>query len=611
MPTPIFVSPQFDVLRTVLSRLFGELNEETFEIIRPYLSWIELAGGDVLFQEGAVSDALYLVISGRLQATVADAAGRPKIVGDIGRGESAGEMGVFSGKPRRATVTAIRDSVLAKIELASFQAILQAVPALTLNLNRLIIERLQLSNLSQKRTRNVTNIAIVGVSAGVSVANFLQELSAELTRQKQTVVHLTSVGIDQAAGRTGAAQVSNDDPPALYWLSNYLDKLEGEFSLVFYETDSTPTEWTRRCFRQADEVLLLADAQASPELSTIELTALRGSTTRARQDLVLLHPAQAEWADGTLEFLARRPNLQRHYQVRAGNRGDLARLARFLSGHAVGLVLAGGGARGLAHAGVFRALAEAGVEVDAVGGTSMGSLLAVGLGLDWNWQRIREVSQHQAASNPTGDFNLVPLVSLLAGKRLDRSLLGLFGHRHIEEMWRPYFCVSSNFTKACEVVHTSGELRRALRASMAVPGVFPPVVSGDALLVDGGVFNNLPVDVMARMGVRKILAVDLRPEVKPSMFDFTDVPGGWTLLWDRLRGSKRRRFQIPSLLNLLVATSTLGSDQKMSQLAVDVDVLFEPNVGHFGMLEWKAFDRLFEEGYRQAREVLARHPPPY
>ena len=126
-----------------------------------------------------------------------------------------------------------------------------------------------------------------------------------------------------------------------------------------------------------------------------------------------------------------------------------------------------------------------------------------------------------------------------------------------------------------------------------------------------GVFNNLPVDVMARMGVRKILAVDIRAEVKAPLFDFTEVPGGWALLRDRLRGAKSRRFPLPSLLNLLVATSSLGSDQKMSQGAVDVDVFFEPKVGRFGMLDWKAFDQIFEEGYRHAKEVLAKHPPPF
>ena len=565
----------------------------------------------MLFREDDPSDALYLLISGRLHAAVARPDGLPRVVGEVGRGESVGEMGVFSGKPRRATVTAIRDSVLARIELASFHAILQAVPALTLNLNRLIIERLQRSNTSQKRARNVTNIAVVSVSKGLSAAAFLRQLAAELASQRQMVVHLTSEAVDAAAGRTGAAQASDHEPEAFYWLINYLDELEGRSSVVFYEADSTPTEWTRRCLRQADEVLLLADARASPELSEIELACLRGPTTRARQDLVLLHPAQAEWADGTLGFLAQRPNVQRHYQVRTGNASDLARLARFLSGNAVGLVLAGGGARGLAHAGVLRALAEAGVEVDAIGGTSMGSFLAVGLALDWTWQKIREVSKREAAANPTGDFNFVPLVSLLAGKRFERGLTSLFGSRHIEEMWRPYYCVSSNFTKACEVVHTRGELRRALRASMAIPGVFPPVVSGDALLVDGGVFNNLPVDVMARMGVRTILAVDLRAKVEPLAFNFTEVPGSWTLLGDRLRRLERRQYPLPSLLNILVATSTLGSEQKMSQVAADVDLLFNPDVGRFGMLEWKSYDLLFEEGYRHAKDVLAKRPRPF
>ena len=244
--TPTLVSPQFDLLRVVLSRLFGDLDEAAFEVIRPHLSWVEIAGGDVLFQEGARSEALYLVISGRLQATVGEAQGRVRLIGEIGRGESVGEMGVFTGEPRRATVTAIRDSVLAKIELASFQAILQAVPALTLNLNRLIIERLQRSNTSQKRERNVTNIAVISVRAGASAAAFLRQLAAELESQRQTVVHLTSASVDLAAGRVGAAQAADDDPQGFYWLVNYLDKLESESALVFYEGGSAPTEWAGR-----------------------------------------------------------------------------------------------------------------------------------------------------------------------------------------------------------------------------------------------------------------------------------------------------------------------------------------------------------------------------
>jgi len=594
--------------------LLGDLDEATFEAIRPHLVWesVELAGGEVLFREGEPSDSLYLLTTGRLQAIVENVEGAPQVVGEIGRGESVGEMGVLSGKPRRATVRALRDSVLARISLSTLHAILKAAPTLALNLNRVIIERLQRRNTSQKPRRNVTNIAVVSVSAGLEPRTILRQLSEELAGQKQTVMHLTSESIDAAAGRSGAAQVTDDDPQAHYWLVNYLDELEGRYSLVLYEADPAPTAWTRRCLRQADEVLLLATPMASRELSAIEQSCLNASTTRVRQTLVLLHPADAVWPEGTLQSLACRPNVQRHLHVRAGQEKDLARLARFLSGTAVGLVLAGGGARGLAHIGVFRALEEAGVTIDIFGGTSIGSVLAACMACDWGWERVYRENKREFLSNPTSDFNFIPLVSLLAGRKLDRILAASFAKRHIEEMWRPFFCMSSNYTRAREQLHTHGELKRALMASMAIPGVFPPVVSGNDLLVDGGVFNNMPVDVMARTGVRTILAVDLRPDNKQYCeLTFEEVPGAWTLLADRLRPPAQRRYQVPSMLTTLMAANTLNSEQKMCEVVVDVDVLFNPDVHGFGLLEWKSYDRLVDEGYRHAQEVLAKRPWPF
>lgn len=609
-PAPL----QLEALRQILPRLLGDLDEATFEAIRPHLVWttVELAGGEVLFREGDPSDALYVLISGRLQAIVSGADGLPQSVGEIGRGESVGEMGVFSGQPRRATVAALRDSVLARVELSTFHAVIEAAPKLALNLNRVIIERLQRRNTSHKPARNVTNIAVVGVSPGSPPGTILRPLLAELQSQQQTVMHLTSASIDAAAGRAGAAQVTDDDPDAHFWLVKHLDELEGRYSLVFYEADPTPTEWTRRCLRQADEVLLLATAAASPELSAIENCCLGGSQTRVRQTLVLLHPAHTAWPEGTLHFLARRPNVQRHFHVRAGQEKDLARLARFLSGNAVGLVFAGGGARGLAHVGVFRALEEAGVPVDIFGGTSIGSVLGACMACDWPWQKVYSENKREFLSNPTSDFNLIPLVSLLAGRKLDRILAASFANRHIEEMWRPFFCVSSNYSRACEHVHTRGELKRALLASMAIPGVFPPVVSGNDFLVDGGIFNNMPVDVMARTGVRTILAVDLRLDNKQrGELTFKDVPGAWALLADRFRPAAQRRYQVPSMLTTLMAANTLNSEQKMCEVVADADVLFNPDVRRFGLLEWKSYDLLVDEGYRHAQEVLAKRPWPF
>ncbi len=152
-----------------------------------------MAGGEVLFREGEPSDSIYLLLTGRPRAIVENVGGDSQEAGEIGRGESVGEMGVFSGESRRATVTALRDSVLVRVELAAFHAILNAAPSLALNLNRVIIERLQRRNTSQKPRRNVTNIAVISVSEGLQSGSVIQQLLSELQGQEQTVMHRGSL----------------------------------------------------------------------------------------------------------------------------------------------------------------------------------------------------------------------------------------------------------------------------------------------------------------------------------------------------------------------------------------------------------------------------------
>src|SRR5690606_12446049 len=157
----------------------------------------------------------------------------------------------------------------------------------------------------------------------------------------------------------------------------------------------------------------------------------------------------------------------------------------------------GGGARGYAHLGVLRALEARGVPVDVVGGTSMGALLGAGIALDRDSAELTERALTIAAKrSPLIDFTL-PFAAAATGGKVTRLLQRECGDARIEDLWRPYFCMATNLTRAESQVIDRGFAWEAVRASIAIPGLFPPFLrDGSDVLVDGGVMNGLPADVM-------------------------------------------------------------------------------------------------------------------
>ena len=360
--------------------------------------------------------------------------------------------------------------------------------------------------------------------------------------------------------------------------------------------------WTQLCLRQADRILLLADSDKPLPLRPLDLPAFKERATGLPQ-LLLLH--RSGRSEELPEHFALRSGLfESHHHVRAHNIGDIQRLARFISGRAIGLVLAGGGARGFAHIGVIKALMEAGVPFDNLGGTSMGGIIAAGLALEWSLDelmaRTREVF---VKSNPLSDYT-IPLIALVRGKKVSELLREHFGDIRIEEMPRPFFCVSSDLTSGRIHVHRAGPLWRALRASVALPGILPPVTHHGHLLVDGGVMNNLPVDVMAQRQSGPIIASDVTGELDIRVTDerYGERPWWW-LLWQRMRGS-------PSILSILMRSGTVGSEAQRRLVRDQVNYLFEPPLPDIGLRDWKKFDQAVAEGYEHAQGVIEKHGVP-
>jgi NTE family protein len=591
---------QDELLATHLRTYLGDVEPAALDELRACLEWINVPAGETLMKQGEAGDAMYLVLSGRLRAYVDDEEGTPRPTREMGRGQIAGEMSVITGEPRLATVVTVRDSVLVRLRKADFNRLLATSPQLSVVLTRQIIEHLQSRQDLFRAARPVT-IGLVPVSAGVDIDAFARRLERALARFGR----VCSVDSTTLADDIGAAGMQDATRVAMR-----LTEIEAAHASVLLVADATATPWTMHCCRGADEILLVADATQPPQLHESESAWLAGRNGRAEASevLVLLHPAQTRSPRGTRAWLARR-EVDDHVHVRPEVDADIARLARILSHTAVGLVFAGGGARGLAHLGVYRALRERGIDVDYVGGTSIGAIMAALVACNSAVADVVKVARRSFIENPTGDFNLLPLLSLVKGRRLRRIIDGalreLLGFdADIEDLWKSYFCVASNYSQARESLIRRGNLGKAMRASVAIPGALPPVVHDGDLLCDGGTFNNFPVDVMHHMrGVGTVIGVDLALR-KARRIEVDEVPGTWTLLRDRMRPYLARRYRFPSLLAYLMNVQILYSSSRQESKRKLTHLYFNPPLERVGMLEWRRFDDIVAQGHAHAVAVL-------
>jgi len=548
--------------------------EPALSQLRLEFAWLSLPGGKTLFYEGEVGDSLYVLVTGALAVTVRNEGGGVDIVARVRPGETIGEMALISGEPRSATVTAQRDSELLRLDKPVFEEMVERFPGAMMPLVWQLVRRLRQTTHREAARAPPRTIAVLPLSAGVAGAAMARGLAAALTAQ---------------GGRIELVDAATEQRP-----TEWFTALEARRDLVLYLADAAPSMWTRLSLRQADRVLLVGQAGIAEDAG---VTALLAGPDAFRQpiDLVVVQPGGGP-ARCEMSPAMRGLRLGMTCVLRHDHRDDLARLARLLTGRAVGLVLSGGGARGFAHIGVIRALREMKVPIDLIGGCSMGAIIAAGVAAEWDDSTLAaNMRQAFVTSSPVNDYAL-PLLALVRGRKVGARLREHFGEIDIEALWRPYFCVSSDLASGNVVVHRTGRLWRALRASVAIPGLLPPVIDGAAVLADGGVMNNLPVDVMRGFKRGPVIGVDVASDRALTSFagreDMT--------LWSFLRSGRR----IPPIVDILVRAGTVSSDATSQMLRKHVDLLFEPPLEKIEILDWKGFDRVIEIGYRHAVEKL-------
>ncbi|HEX9524121.1 MAG TPA: patatin-like phospholipase family protein, partial [Reyranella sp.] len=407
-----------------------------------------------------------------------------------------------------------------------------------------------------------------------------------------------------ALGRIGAqvqmlgSDSLNEDPE---WFA----RCEMESSFVLYRADSTATEWTELCLRQADCLIVVRRGDDDrPTMLPFEIESTRtGAVFHRRRELVLLHEGHDPAPGSTSPMLAGGLYGQ-HHHVRLDIHSDIDRLARLLTGHAVGVVMAGGGARAFTHIGVVKALRASGVPVDLVGGTSMGAIVAAGVGSRWADDELAERFRRAFVNtNPLSDYTL-PLISLFAGRRVTRLLRLAFGEKEIEDLILPFYCVTANLTTSNADVHTVGKLWRWLRASVAIPGVIPPFNEAGEVHVDGGVIDNFPVRTMRRLGRGITIGVDI--DTGGALAAGAGVMEPWSTwqFFRRLIWKRNETLPIPSIVRILLRSALVASTARAQEDRQAADLLIVPPMNHIDLLDWTSFDAAIELGYRTTMEVL-------
>uniref|UniRef100_A0A667HPM5 lysophospholipase n=1 Tax=Lynx canadensis TaxID=61383 RepID=A0A667HPM5_LYNCA len=629
------------VAHTVVKRVSSFVRQIDFA-----LDWMEVEAGRAVYRQGDRSDCTYIVLSGRLRSVIRKDDGKKRLAGEYGRGDLIGVVETLTHQARATTVHAVRDSELAKLPAGALTSIKRRYPQVVTRLIHLLGEKI-LGSLQQgtasghqfglhtagskwdsgNPASNLSTVAVMPVSEDVPLTAFALELKHALGAIGPVLL-LTSDNIKQRLGSAALDSIHE------YRLSSWLGQQEDIHRIVLYQADSTLTPWTQRCIRQADCILIVGLGEQEPAVGELERM-LESTAVRAQKQLVLLHreegPAPSRtvewlnmrsWCSGHLHLCCPRrvfsrrslPKLvemyERVFQRPPDRHSDFSRLARVLTGNAIALVLGGGGARGCAQVGIIRALTECGIPVDMVGGTSIGAFMGALYSEERNYSQIR-IRAKQWAEDMTSMVKTVldltyPITSMFSGAGFNSSICSVFKDRQIEDLWIPYFTITTDITASAMRVHTDGSLWRYVRASMSLSGYLPPLCDpkDGHLLMDGGYINNLPADVARSMGAKVVIAIDVGSQDETDLTNYGDALSGWWLLWKRWNPLATK----VKVLNMAEIQTRLAYVCCVRQLEMvknsEYCEYLRPPIDSYGTLDFGKFNEICEVGYQHGRTVF-------
>ena len=496
--------------------LFQNLSQKEKILIANRSQIVEHNKRDLIYNEGQKKDFLYVVITGRITLFHPEKHGKKEAAVEILRkGDYFGIISLLTGRPHSASARVLNDARLIRIDSKAFDEILEKVPRLAIHFSKTLSRRLKRDYTTGKEIFQSTILSIYSQEDDKHSSSYARALGASIVKESGKKVACISIN----------KEVSKENPYGIKskavtikkpeGINSVLGELTGVCHFIILDLSANLTKVEKAALRQSDVCHLVIDIDSA---SVKDAGLLLKKIGKPKEEVKIILKE------------GRRPFKQKHYitiekllpgvlyatlpyEAEKYNKA-IRRIARETAKVLVGLALGSGGAIGLAQVGVLEVLEEEGIPIDIVVGTSIGALVASLWTSGFTAKEVKKIcTTFDTKLRTLGLLDItLPKKGLISGRKVRDFLTTYLGKKTFYDLKKPLRIVTCDINKREEVVISSGSLVDAVMASISIPGIFNPVASKDGkLFVDGGIVNPLPISVLSKEGIKRVIAVNSIP----------------------------------------------------------------------------------------------------
>jgi NTE family protein len=650
--------------------LFAGLTEEEKGLIRERSSYVEYKKGQLVYEEGAPADAFYCVILGRILIYTKDQNGNEMDLECLHRGKYFGIISLLTGDPHSVSAKAINDSLLLAIKKEDFDFILNKIPRLAIGLSQTLSRRLKNKDIHQKTIFESTIISVFSSYSQAGKTIYALNLALGIKREThKSVVILDICPKDKTHSLPQRLDIKGDypicdlsdsnldntrlkkdfvvedifgvdliclwyqpeDESCIKKLVDVLCLLVNDYHYIFLDLPAFMDRFVFTILNQSDFIHILTSPETVDLKRTHHLIERLKSDFHFQEEKIRVIINEYKFSKLTYEQQVGLLNhsiyatLPRSIEFGTSDRlvldeldseyaKAIRRVTRQVGDCYVGLALGVGVAYGFCHIGVLKVIEEEKIPIDIICGSSIGAVIASLWVTGRSSNEILEITKE--FKEPKYIWSMVdltfPLLGFIKGNKLYNFLKKYLGNKTFYDVKLPLKIIASDVKKKESKVLDKGLLVDAIMASCAMPGVFRPFKFKEEALLDGGIINPLPTEPLLKMGVKKIIAINVTPSQEDILHQYEKIkeqfakeaPSAFKRKgWFNFRQYFRESLKT-NILDIIFSSIELMQSEMAKKEAQLADVVLHPDTSGLHWLELHRARDFAKRGEEEARKNL-------